>query len=148
MPKAWKKTNTILILKLKNWHKNIDITRPIVLIKTARKIFTKILTNRLEHVCRHHDILKSNNCSILKGTSTYVPINILTNILDDTKTTPDKKAWLVLQDIKKTYDSVGWYGLLKLLRRIKMNKDYIDLLKDLYMTQWSSIITNHGSTNP
>ena len=82
MPKAWKKTNTILIPKPKNWHKNIDITRPIVLIETARKIFTKILTNRLERVCRQYDILKSNNCSVLKETSIYVPINILTNILD------------------------------------------------------------------
>src|SRR6266487_5788724 len=81
MPKVWKKTNTILISKPKNWHKNIDITRSIVLIETARKIFTKILTNRLECVCKQYNILKGNNCSILKGTSTHVPINILTNIL-------------------------------------------------------------------
>jgi len=87
-----KKTNTILILKSKNWHKNIDITKPIILIETARKIFTKILTNRLEHVCRQHNILKSNNCSILKGTLTHVLINILTNILNDAKTTPNKEA--------------------------------------------------------
>src|SRR6266487_1629869 len=52
MPTAWKKTNTILIPKLKNWNKNIDITRPIVLIEIVRKLFTKIFTNRLKVVCR------------------------------------------------------------------------------------------------
>src|SRR6266487_6219492 len=101
MPKAWKKTNTILILKPKNWHQNINITRPIVLIETARKIFTKILTNKLEHICRQHDILKGNNYSILKKISTHILINILTNILDNAKTIHDKKAWLVLQDMRK-----------------------------------------------
>ena len=112
MPSAWKKTNTILIPKPKNWNKNIDITRPIVLIETARKLFTKILTNRLEVTYRRYNILRGNNCSVLKGMSTHVPINILTNILEDTKTASDKEAWLVLQDMRKVYDSVGWYSLL------------------------------------
>ena len=96
-----------MIPKPKNWNKNIDITRPIVLIETARKLFTKILTNRLEIVCRQHNILRGNNCSVLKEMSTHIPINILTNILEDAKTAPDKEAWLVLQDMRKAYDSVG-----------------------------------------
>src|SRR6266487_6389707 len=49
--------------------------------------------------------------------------------------------------MRKAYDSVGWYSLLKLLKRIRMNEDYIDLLRDLYTTRWSSIITDHGLTN-
>src|SRR6266487_3492415 len=106
MPSTWKKTNTILIPKPKNWHKNVDVTRPIVLIEIARKLFTKIMTNRIEQTCRRHNILRENNCSVLKGTLTHIFISILTNILDNTKTTPDKEAWLILQDIKKAYDSV------------------------------------------
>ena len=135
MPSGWKKTNTILIPKPKNWNKNVDITRPIVLIETARKIFTKILTNRIEKACRTNNILRGNNCSVLRGTSTHVPINILTNIIEDAKTEHNKEAWLILQDMKKAYDSVRWFGLLKSLRRIKMNEDYIDLLRDLYTTR-------------
>src|SRR6266496_3170862 len=107
MPSAWKKTNTILIPKPKNWNKNIDITRPIVLIETARKLFTKILTNRLEVAYRQHNILRGNNCSVLKGTSTHILINILTNIIEDAQTSQAQEAWLVLQDMHKAYDSVG-----------------------------------------
>ena len=104
--KCLEKTNTILIPKPKNWHKNVDITRPIILIETTRKLFIKIMTNRIEWTCRRLNILKENNCSVLKGTLTYMLISIFTNILNDAKTTSNKKAWLVLQDIRKAYNSV------------------------------------------
>src|SRR5947209_10545107 len=148
MPSSWKKTNTLLIPKPKYWNKDIDITRPIVLIETARKIFTKIMTNRLKRTCCEHQILKGNNCSVLKGTLTHVPINILTNIIEDARVSQTQETWLVLQDMHKAYDSVGWYALLKSLRRIKMSEKYINLLRNLYTTRWSSIITSHGLTKP
>src|SRR6185369_1949283 len=77
MPPAWKRANIILIPKPKNWNKNVDITRPITLIETARKIFTKIMTNRMEKICRTHNVLRGNNCSVLKDTSTHGPVTIL-----------------------------------------------------------------------
>src|SRR2546423_11369172 len=85
MPSAWKKANIILIPKPKNWNKNVDITRPITLIETARKIFTKVMTNRMEKICRTHNVLKGNNCSVLKGTSTHGPITTLTQLCEDAK---------------------------------------------------------------
>ncbi len=102
----------------------------------------------MELTCRKHSILKGNNCSVLKGTSTHVPINILTNIIEDAKMSKEQEAWLVLQDMRKAYDSVGWLALLKSLRRIKMDEKYINLLRNLYTTRWSSIITEHGLTEP
>src|SRR5947209_11232276 len=50
--------------------------------------------------------------------------------------------------MKKAYDSVSWFGLLKALKRIKMNENYINLLRDLYTTRWSFIITDYGPTEP
>src|SRR2546430_17697326 len=97
---------------------DIDKTRPITLLKTLRKIFTKILTNRIEETCRKLDVLKDNNCSVLKGTSTHCPINIIKNVLEDVNTFRDGELWLVLQDIKKAYDSVGWLSLERALAHI------------------------------
>src|SRR6185369_11658930 len=125
----------------------MNITRPIMLIETARKIFTKVMTNRMEKICRVHDILKGNNCSVLKGTSTHGPITILTQICEDAKSSMNNEAWIVLQDMKKAYDSVGWQGLHRALTRIKMNKTYINILKNLHQTRRSSIITSHGLTD-
>src|SRR2546421_6435292 len=102
----------------------MNITRPITLIKTVRKIFTKIITNRMEKICRTHNILRGNNCSVLKGTSTHDPITVLTQICKDAKSSTDNEAWIILQDMKKVYDSVSWQDLSKALTCIKMNKTY------------------------
>src|SRR2546421_8829362 len=101
---------------------DIDKTRSITLLETLRKIFTKILTNRIKEICRKLNVLKGNNCSVLKGTSTHCPINIIKNVLEDVNTSQDRELWLVLQDIKKAYDSVGWSSLERALAHIKMNK--------------------------
>ena len=147
MPPAWKRANIILIPKPKNWNKNIDVTHLITLIETARKIFTKIMTNRMEKICHVHNILKGNNCSVLKGTSTHGPVTILSQICKDAKFSADNEAWVILQDMKKAYNSVGWQGLSKVLTRIKMNSTYVNILKNLHQTRQSLIIMAHGLTH-
>ena len=147
-PKEWKRANIIPIPKATDWGMDIDKTRPITLLETLRKIFTKILTNRIEEICRKLDVLKGNNCSVLKGTSTHCPINIIKNVLEDVNTFCDGKLWLVLQDMKKAYDSVGWSSLERALTRIKMNKKYIAIMKDLHLNRKSSVITAYGPTSP
>src|SRR3989440_1747567 len=110
MPPAWKKANIILIPKPKNWNKNVDITCLITLIETTRKIFTKVMTNRMERICCTHNILRGNNYSVLKGTSTHGPVTILSQICEDAKFSANNEAWIILQDMKKAYDSIGWQG--------------------------------------
>jgi len=46
---------------------------------------------------------------VLKGISTHYPINIIKNVLEDVNTSQNGKLWLVLQDMKKAYDSVSVY---------------------------------------
>src|SRR5437660_1468062 len=88
----------------------------------SREVPTNGLTDRIEVVCRKQNILKSNNCSVLKGTSTHCPISVVKNIMEDAQQSVDKQLWIVLQDICKAYDTVGWEALEKALNRIKMNK--------------------------
>src|SRR5882762_2707477 len=147
MPTAWKKANIILIPKTQDWNKNVDKTRPITLIETLRKVYTKILTNRIESVCRLENILQDNNCSVLKGTSTHCPISIIKNLCEDARASKDKELWIVLQDMRKAYDSVGWTALYDSLTRIKMNDKYIRMLQDLHQNRHSAVITAHGLTD-
>ena len=90
---------------------------------------------------------KGNNCSVLKGTSTHNPIITLQQISETATTEANKEAWIVLQDMKKAYDSVSWQGLEASLRRIKMNEKYIKLLSNLHNNRKSTIITSHGFTD-
>src|SRR5438128_5679184 len=105
------------------------------------------MNNRMEKICRTHNVLRGNNCSVLKGTSTHGPVTILSQICEDAKSSSNNEAWIILQDMKKAYDSIRWQGLSKALTRIKMNSTYINILKNLHQTRRSSIITAHGLTD-
>src|SRR5438270_195995 len=95
-------------------------TRPIILLETLRKVMTKILTNRISETCTKFDILKGDNFSVLKDTSTATPIHIV-NFLIEHATERKKKLWLVSQDMKKLYDSMGTNQLVNALKRINMH---------------------------
>ena len=105
------------------------------------------MTNRMEKIYHTHNVLRGNNCSVLKGTSTHGPVTILSQICEDAKSSSNNEAWIILQDIKKAYNFVRWQGLSKALTRIKMNSTYINILKNLHQTRQSSIITAHGLTD-
>ncbi|KAG9292116.1 hypothetical protein G9A89_005260 [Geosiphon pyriformis] len=85
-------------------------TWPIALIKTARKILSKILFDRISSACSKFGVLQSNNFSVLKGTSTQSPVFMVGLVVEDALE-KDWKLWLVLQDMHKTYDSVDWHYL-------------------------------------
>lgn len=57
IPQQWLKANIYPIPKLKPWSYDLNNTRPITLLETLRKLFMKILTNRLSNVIVKHNIL-------------------------------------------------------------------------------------------
>src|SRR5205823_2020042 len=70
------------------------------------------------------------------------------NVLENVNTSRDGELWLVLQHMKKAYDSVGWSSLERALTRIKMNKKYIAIMRDLHLNRKSSVIMAYGPTSP
>ena len=68
--------------------------------------------------------------------------------MEDATSAKDDDLWIVLQDMKKAYDSVGWEPMKVALKRIKMNQTYMSILKDLHCNRTSCIITAHGFTDP
>ena len=76
-PQEWKQALIILIPKRNDWGGDLTNMRPITLIETARKILTKILTNRISTTCSNYQILTGDNFSVLKDTSTSTPIQIV-----------------------------------------------------------------------
>src|SRR3954466_12699778 len=77
IPTEWKHSTIVLIPKKETWSGNLKNTRPITLIETGRKLLTRILTNRISKTCTDHNILKGDNFSVLKDTSTNTPIQII-----------------------------------------------------------------------
>src|SRR5271163_4663737 len=95
------------IMKKKGvWSGQIEHTRPILLLECARKMAMKVLNNRIRSICETEDILQGLNfCSLTKD-STSELINMIRNAMN-TAYREDRECWLLLQDIRKAFDSVG-----------------------------------------
>jgi exonuclease III len=65
IPDEWKKGTIYPIPKTNDWENNINITRPITLLETSKKIFTKCITNRLTSIFTTNTILNENNWAAL-----------------------------------------------------------------------------------
>src|SRR3954467_9022888 len=81
----WKDATIYPIPKPMDWNCSLKNTRPITLLETARKLMTKIMTNRLANTLHRHNVLKGNNYAGLPGGSCHTPIHILESVISDAK---------------------------------------------------------------
>ena len=65
---------------------------------------------RLEKIIRDNEMLKGPNFAGLVGSSTESPIHILSMIIEEAKE-KNKELWLMLQDMKKAFDSISLQSL-------------------------------------
>ncbi|KAG9290555.1 hypothetical protein G9A89_020925 [Geosiphon pyriformis] len=63
----WKKAWVSMIPKPYEWNGILTNTKPIVLIETARKILSKLLSNYISSVCSRFGVLRDDNFSVLKA---------------------------------------------------------------------------------
>ncbi|KAG9294015.1 hypothetical protein G9A89_019353 [Geosiphon pyriformis] len=83
---------------------------------------------------------------LLKGTMTQSPIfaigSVIKNALEK-----DQKLWLVLQNMRKAYNLVGWEHLKKSLVRIKMCCKFIRFFGDIHGGHINQVMIDFGLTN-
>src|SRR5688572_4183770 len=87
------------------WEYDVNKTRPIVLLEIFRKIFSKIITQRLSITLTTYKVLKSNNYTGLPGRSTFELIRTMNILMEDAKLN-DKPLYIYFQDISKAYNCV------------------------------------------
>jgi exonuclease III len=146
-PQEWSIGKLFPIPKPNDWQKDINKTRPITLLETCRKIFTKIITKRLSKVMIDNPILNANNWAALPGGRTHDPINILNNVMEEARELK-KELWLFFQDISKAYDSMSGIAVQKAMERIKIPKKIINIINCLLENRSNRVITFHGLTEP
>ena len=69
-PKAWKKSDTILIFKDKGPETDITSYRPIGLANTLYKLWTRLVTTTLYEYAESHSLLSSMQAGFRKHTDT------------------------------------------------------------------------------
>src|SRR5260364_304005 len=130
IPKQWKEGRIFPISKKPIFDSNLTNTRPISLVEHIKKLYTKLLTNRLNSILSRYDILSPFNYVALPGNSTAIPIHILNNVIEDSVCNSNQ-LWLLSQDMSKAYDSVNFELFHKSLHRIQMLPPHINILSNL-----------------
>src|SRR6185295_5116297 len=106
---------------------------------------TKVVTKRLAKVFIRRKILKGSNYASLLGNSTEQPVHILNMIMEEVKE-KNKEVWILLQDMKKAFDSVLFKSLELVLQRVKIPKKMIKYILNLFHKRQLRIITAYGLT--
>ncbi|KAG9304039.1 hypothetical protein G9A89_005949 [Geosiphon pyriformis] len=135
-----------IIPKPYEWESVFTNTCSIVLIETVRKILSKILSNKISLACSSFDILHGDNFSVLKNTTIQSPIFAVGSVIKDVLN-KNRELWLVLQDIRKAYNSVGWEHLEKCLVKIKIYGKFIQFFSSIYKNCTNRVMTDFGLTN-
>ena len=141
------KATIILLSKLPQFNGDPNKLRPITLLTTFRKLFTRIINTRLQNIIETNNILKGNNFGFRPGKSTNNYLSILRNIIDHAKQT-DNRLYIALLDIQKAYDTVPNEALRLCLNRIAVPKKIIDLIVYMQSTRTIQINTPYGPTTP
>ncbi|HVI21775.1 MAG TPA: reverse transcriptase family protein, partial [Bacillus sp. (in: firmicutes)] len=147
IPSQWKDVTIYPIPKPSDWDCFLKNTRPICLIETARKLMTKIMTNRLAKILNAHKALKGNNYAGLPGGSCHTPIHVLESIVHDS-TTNNKPLFIFLQDISKAFDSIDTKMLELAMQRLKIPQTFIKLTLNLFTNRSNRVITANGLSDP
>ncbi|CAB4424719.1 unnamed protein product [Rhizophagus irregularis] len=129
-----------------HWNQDLSLTRPIVLLETARKIWFKILVNRLSEILSKNRILTDTNYAALKNESTLEPIKIIQHIIEDANRN-GKEAWILFMDISKAYDSVNIQMLELSMKRIGLPEKFINLVLDISLNRYNRILVNNEMTD-
>src|SRR5581483_9344841 len=123
----------------------MDKLRPIALIETGRRIFSKIITKRMDAVITTNKILQENNWAGTTGGTTTKPRIILQNMIEDAQVNK-KEMWILLQDTKKAFDSVGKKALKITLERIGTPSKLIKIILEIRENRSADVITKYGIT--
>ena len=146
IPQSWKHGRIYPIPKNNAFDGNLNLTRSISLIEHVRKIYTKVLTNRLNKVFSMYPILSPFNYVALPGNSTSIPIHILNNLIEDANCNY-KELWLLSQDMSKAYNLVNFDLFRHALYCLSLPQPIINILTDLLNNHQNEVITNFGLTD-
>jgi exonuclease III len=145
IPAHWRKSKLVLLPKRTIWTHNLNDTRPISLIETSRKVFTKILNDRLSNALSSNNILSQANFAGQKNQSVMEPLTIASSLLEQAINN-DEELWFASFDISKAFDSVNLESLHKAMQRINVPPNYRKIIMNLLRKRSIQINTNHGFT--
>ncbi len=106
-----------------------------------------LLNRRFTKILKENDVLKGNQFAGLPLNSTFEPIRIINEIIQDANEN-NKELWILSQDLGKAYDRVNIHMLEKAMKRLKIPDSFTKLITNLFSNRKNQVITAVGLTDP
>ncbi len=136
--------NISLILKKDKDQTDPSSYRPIALLGSDLKVFTKILANRLnKHVAT---IIHPDQVGYIPRRFSFFNVRRLLNIVY-CKQNKSKSAVLTL-DAHKAFDQVDWKYMLLTIREFGLGESFSSWVEMLYAPPTASVLTNSDRSHP
>ena len=124
---------------------NIANYRPITVLNTDYKIFTKVLSERLANVAP--DLIHNNQVGFVKGRSIFDQVK-LAKLMIDYGEIKEVSGAIVALDQEKAYDKIMHAYLWKVLERFGLPNHFIRTVKTLYENAATVVIINGVISTP
>ncbi|GBC46185.2 reverse transcriptase [Rhizophagus irregularis DAOM 181602=DAOM 197198] len=102
---------------------------------------------RLSTILQKNKILKGLQFAGLPFSSTFEPLRIINEIIQDANEN-NKELWILSLDMSKAYDRVNIFMLEKAMQHFKIPSSFINLTKELFLGRKNSVFTAGGLSNP
>lgn len=124
---------------------SVENSRPISLLSTQRKLFERILCDRLTPALEKLRLLHDSQYGFTPNRSTYTPLFLLNAALEQARDT-NCPLYGVLFDVSKAFDTVPEEGLDRSMRLLGFPHPLRRLLLDINGNATAQVITSHGLT--
>ena len=128
IPKTWKEANMVIFFKKGN-RKDIKNYRPICLLSNMYKLFTKIITTRLEKKLDENQPREQAGFRSKYSTTDHIHA---INQLKEKCREYNIPLCVAFVDYEKAFDSVQTQAILTSLQEQGIEDVYIEILKDIY----------------
>ena len=108
VPEEWR--HGVIFLtpkKAEGYTGDVDAMRPITLLDCASKLFNAIMWRRVQDVAADKHVLRGARFLALKGTNTWLPIDILHALVAQAQAhDSEEELWAYSEDKSKAFDTV------------------------------------------
>ena len=137
IPEQWQ-TSTITLIHKKGNRNDLNNYRPISLLSTMYKLFTKILTNRISKLMDENQ--PPEQAGFRAKFSTIDHIHTISQIIEKTQEF-QLQIYMAFIDFRKAFDSVEHAKIIDALEKINVHPKYIRLIREIYKNSKAKVRT-------
>ena len=146
-PPAWKESYTILLYKNKGEITDLTKYRPIALLNTLYKLWTKLQKRVLSDYAEEHSLLSSQQAGFRKERNTTQQLQLITSALEDARLT-GQNLYALIVDFSSAFNMVDHTTLHNTLNTLHFPPDACMVIRDLYSDAHSRIRWDTTTSDP